>query len=164
MNNRTSKSAKQVRKTSALLPVSRKFYQEIMDRVRSSFAAFDPTGEKTQAACCAIELYLLDGVEPAESVDASVRLMFALLRPEIDKAMARSFAARNRRRKSMETVGNMLGCDKKLYSDCRSESTDEEISEQEPAIKLNRRQRRLCDRIGRRLQKKRFGCLAHIRK
>ncbi|WP_304977087.1 hypothetical protein [Duncaniella muris] len=81
------------------LPVSQKFYNEISARIRSSFASVSPSDALAESAICCVESYLREGLLPSGAVVESVRLMFALLRPEIDKAMARSAAARRRRRK-----------------------------------------------------------------
>ncbi len=81
------------------LPVSQKFYNEISARIRSSFASVSPSDALAESAICCVESYLRAGLLPSGAVVESVRLMFALLRPEIDKAMARSAAARRRRRK-----------------------------------------------------------------
>lgn len=81
------------------LPVSQKFYNEISARIRSAFASVSPSDALAESAICCVESYLRYGLLPSGAVVESVRLMFALLRPEIDKAMARSAAARRRRRK-----------------------------------------------------------------
>ena len=81
------------------LPVSQKFYNEISARIRSAFASVSPSDALAESAICCVESYLREGLLPSGAVVESVRLMFALLRPEIDKAMARSAAARRRRRK-----------------------------------------------------------------
>ena len=73
----------------ALCPVSRKFYTYISDRVRESMRL---TGheEAIGEAMASIDRYLADGSIPSEDADPAVRLTFALLRPEIDKAIERS--------------------------------------------------------------------------
>ncbi|MDE5905915.1 hypothetical protein, partial [Duncaniella sp.] len=81
-------------------PVSKKFYQETISRIQASFQAIggsagDELAEKTVKA---VNDYLSGACLPADDSDATVRLMFALIRSELDKAMARSAAARRRKK------------------------------------------------------------------
>lgn len=87
----------------ALLPVSRKFYDGIAARIADSFADLGET--KSEAVCLLINDYMSDGKLPDADTDAMVRLAFSLLRPEIDKAMARSAAARSRRKRNKKPSG-----------------------------------------------------------
>lgn len=76
--------------------VSRKFYVDIDNRLREAAACIGG-GDETYAAMKAmIDLYISEGVVVVEDTDASLRLVFAMLRPEIDKAMRRSRRARER--------------------------------------------------------------------
>ena len=74
------------------LPVSRKFYSEICDRIRFSFSLNRPS--LIEEAIATVDSYITCGAEPDEYTDPSVLLMFNLLRPEIDKAIRRSQRAR----------------------------------------------------------------------
>lgn len=89
-NRKTDKSKGQV------LPVSKKFYAEICERVREAcriIGADDATGK---AIVTAVNDFIHSGATPASDTDKCVMLAFALLRPEIEKALARSAAARRR--------------------------------------------------------------------
>ncbi len=74
--------------------VSRKFYVDIDNRLREAADCIGG-GDETYAAMKAmIDMYISEGVVAEEDADASLRLVFAMLRPEIDKAMCRSRRAR----------------------------------------------------------------------
>lgn len=91
-------------------PVSEKFYNGIVSRITDTFQTVpyyvDPaeTTDAINQTVKAIETYLLTGCEPAETVKMSVRMVFALLKPELDKAMARSAVARRRRKAKQASV------------------------------------------------------------
>lgn len=84
-------------------PVSEKFYNEIISRITNTFHTVpyyvepEETTDAINQTVKTIETYLLTGCEPAETAEMPVRMVFALLKPELDKAMARSAAARRRR-------------------------------------------------------------------
>ncbi|MDE5903725.1 hypothetical protein [Duncaniella sp.] len=130
------------------LPVSRKFYSEICDRIRFSFSLNRPS--LIEEAISTVDSYITRGAEPAEYTDPSVLLMFSLLRPEIDKAIRRSQRAReiSSRRKSEQPAAAPTGKDEagKLTEDNGDttpfESEPTEPEEEERPI-LNRRMRRL---------------------
>ncbi len=81
---------------SAQLPVSKKFYAEIMERICEACTAFDAGAEMREAITMAIREFITHGASPDGDVDQCVKLAFALLRPEIEKAIERSAAARRR--------------------------------------------------------------------
>ncbi|WP_288717006.1 hypothetical protein [Duncaniella muris] len=160
-------------------PVSKKFYQETVSRIHASFQAIggsaaDELAEKTVKA---VNDYLSGACLPADDSDATVRLMFALIRSELDKAMVRSAAARRRkktaprrpRRKSAgKNVPEESLCEPKASGsgidmarlaellkireqfDCDDEDNYDEADEPAEPILLNRRQRRMIEREQRR--------------
>ncbi|PWB02693.1 hypothetical protein [Duncaniella muris] len=111
------------------LPVSQKFYNEISARIRSSFASVSPSDALAESAICCVESYLREGLLPSGAVVESVRLMFALLRPEIDKAMARSAAARRRRRKPQTDATVTGGAENEPSSESISDAIPESVRE-----------------------------------
>lgn len=147
-----------------LRPVSRKFYTYISDRVRESMRL---TGheEAIGEAMASIDRYLADGSIPSEDADPAVRLTFALLRPEIDKAIERSNRARKRRRtagKSAEksdakaaypTEPHSINANPAADSDPETATDDGEESAT-PFVPRNRRERRLYEQELRRATKR----------
>lgn len=147
-----------------LRPVSRKFYTYISDRVRESMRL---TGheEAIGEAMASIDRYLADGSIPSEDADPAVRLTFALLRPEIDKAIERSNRARKRRRtagKSAEKSGAKASYPTEPHSINVNSATDSDPETatddgEEPAgpfVPRNRRERRRCEQELRRAAKR----------
>lgn len=103
-------------------PVSKKFYSELVGRVEGCFAGVGvaDAGLKTVAIVGAFEAYMIRGVVPDFGSEALLSMAFELLRPEVDKAMARSRRARLRRRVAAqspetESVQKTTG----EYGDCR---------------------------------------------
>ena len=84
--------------------VSRKFYVDIDSRLRVAAACIGG-GEEVYAAMKAmIDMYISEGIVVGENADERLKLVFAMLRPEIDKAMARSRMARERAKGRMAKV------------------------------------------------------------
>lgn len=79
-----------------LLPVSTNFYRYILDRIKASCRMIN-RDEIYADAVNAIAKYLDSGIVPASDCKPELQLIFTLLRPEIDKAISRSAAARNRK-------------------------------------------------------------------
>lgn len=128
------------------LPVSKKFHTEICARVSASFSKCHPS--LVGKAIAVIERYMLNGIVPSVSEEAAIQLMFNLLRPEIDKAIARSRRARER---SKSQNGKQQQPTRQLQepkhpksseADLTDDST-EPLPDEEAAPKLNRRMRRL---------------------
>ena len=76
--------------------VSRKFYVDVDNRLREAADCIGGGDEMYAAMKAMIDLYISEGIVVEEDADASLRLVFAMLRPEIDKAMSRSRRARER--------------------------------------------------------------------
>lgn len=77
------------------LPVSRKYYTTLLASVRTALTAvgleFLQSVVRTN-----LDRYLAGDYDPEQETVKEVKLIFALLRSQIDKAMARSAAARER--------------------------------------------------------------------
>ncbi|MCM1355987.1 MAG: hypothetical protein NC212_06245 [Staphylococcus sp.] len=152
-------------------PVSEKFYQSINER---AIAAANVVGNPLLGVdvMMTIDTYINIGVQPSGR-SGEVMLIFTLLKPEIDKAMARSAAARNRRRhRSTETVAETES--QSLATSSKEESTpvEEEPYANPPIAPLpvpvqektaapcrftgNRRERRRQEQEERRRAKRRF--------
>ncbi|MCM1354772.1 MAG: hypothetical protein NC212_00015 [Staphylococcus sp.] len=89
--------------TSAGLPVSKKFYKSIIERIMASAAAFGDAS-LAESATAVVSAYIIDGVMPTDEIRAEVKLVFTLLKTEIDKAIRRSAAARARRCRCVEVA------------------------------------------------------------
>lgn len=170
------KTTKSASRRAAAFPVSEKFYTETVSRIHDSFrsvaSADSSLAEETVRV---VEAYLLEGILPDETSDQAVRLMFALLKTELDKAMARSAAARSRRRgkqnaekpekigkagesgfdmERMARMAELLGVAMPSVDDLFKDETPEaEEPAEAPAILMNRRQRRRQERENRRRQR-----------
>lgn len=82
--------------TSGRLPVSARFYTNMLERIANSCSAINRQ-ELYDETVGIIREYLLDGIVPDTECRTEIILIFTLLRPEIDKAMVRSAAARRRK-------------------------------------------------------------------
>lgn len=151
-----------------LLPVSTNFFRYISERVRDASAVYgDP--EMRIELMRTIETYMREGVSPSDSAPCVLKLVFTLLRPEIDKAMARSASARARA-KSRRGAGRSSSKPRKAGSkpvkareskaEVGGEASDSPSSAgetAESAVSLpNRRQRRLMEQIHRRCNRSRL--------
>lgn len=141
-------------------PVSEKFYNEIISRITNTFHTVpyyvepEETTDAINQTVKTIETYLLTGCEPVETAEMPVRMVFALLKPELDKAMARSAVARRRRSSKQASVKvaeeeNVVHTPAPAVEEAQqapaeaAEGTDAtEITE----IMMNRRQRRRQER------------------
>lgn len=140
------------------LPVSKKFYTCITDRVRGSLNLIGRGDAVAETMAC-IDRYMADGTVPPTDTDPAVALTFALLRAEIDKAVERSRRARSRAavkssalaQVNAHAAGQTAEADATAGADC----------EPEPFVPRNRRERRLYDqevrRAARRLARKLAG-------
>lgn len=88
------------RKKSPRRPVSDRFYKSVTERIVSAAAAIC-SPNLTEEVMTAIDAYLTNGCISEEerlAMSAECKLLFTILQPEIDKALARSAAARARHR------------------------------------------------------------------
>lgn len=140
------------------LPVSKKFYTCITDRVRGSLNLIGRGDAVAETMVC-IDRYMADGTVPPTDTDPAVALTFALLRAEIDKAVERSRRARSRAavKSSAPVPVNAPAAGQTAEAD----ATAGEDCEPEPFVPRNRRERRLYDqevrRAARRLARKLAG-------
>lgn len=119
------------------LPVSRKFYSDIVSRVNSSLSPFPAS---VSEAMRIINLYL-DGKE-ISSTDCMAMLAFNMVKDEIDRAIARSRRARQRAAERKATS------DKNEVKVADTASSAESLPTPEAEErKLSRRQRRAAARL-----------------
>ena len=125
------------------------------------------TGREDAAdeAMTCIDRYLTDGSVPSDDADPAVRLTFALLRPEIDKAIERSSRARKHRRateKSPEKSNAKATYPAESSSintnpaadSFHNTTTEDEEESAKPFVPRNRRERRLYEQELRRAAKR----------
>lgn len=104
------KKAKSATPKAPRRPVSEKFYDEIIHRVAVTVCNnLDQPKDVIQRMKLIINAYLDRGDKPTKAESPSIRLMFSLLQPEIDKAISRSASAR--RRAALRREAKKKSCD-----------------------------------------------------
>lgn len=78
--------------------VSEKFYVDICRRVTEAILLTGGDEELAEVAMGVINAYISCGIEPTDDMYVGLRLVFAVLKPELDRAMSRSRKARERAR------------------------------------------------------------------
>lgn len=141
--------------------VSKKFYVGIMERIRSAVEFTHGNSDFQASLTAMVDAYLADGSEPDADSPLTVRLIFALLRPEIDKAAARSRAARERAAKKREAVERKADTDKRsvipvteIIESVMTDTIREVTGDESVTYRLNRRQRREAERLRKRLERR----------
>lgn len=150
----------------AVMKVSKKFYSGIQVRIADAINAVGASAEEHAEAVGAVDIYLGMGIEPSLN-SLIVRLIFAMLKPEIDRAIERSFKARERARKRKEKSagGRSEDAVKELAHEnmeVRKEDIEkimttalrEVTGDEDVAFRMNRRQRRMFEKLRRRENKK----------
>ena len=96
-----------IKKSKGVNGVSKKFYADLDNRVKGVMMVIDGGNTPYIAVKMAIDNYIFKGVEPERDALILVRIIFLLLKPEIDKAMMRSRKARERAvaRRSVKSCG-----------------------------------------------------------
>lgn len=93
------------------LPVSKKFYAAIRQRVTDSCACLPNGKEVSKSALALIDTYLAMGIADLDWRPIECGLIFALVKPEIDKAMERSRAARERAARKKKAMMEAIATD-----------------------------------------------------
>ncbi|WP_297072267.1 hypothetical protein [uncultured Duncaniella sp.] len=161
-----SRSITNIAATSAIcklppLPVSKKFYAAIRQRVTDSCACLPNGKEVCKSALALIDTYLAMGKADLDWWPIECSLIFALVKPEIDRAIERSKAAKARAARKKKTMENAVGpndmagvetheCMPANQPDIENPVTqfshDEEYPPCPETISLSRRQRRAMSR------------------
>lgn len=150
--------------------VSKRFYSDICIRLAEATAVVGGGETGADEMRAAVDRYIADGIVPGADEDVSVRLVFTILRPEIDKALERSRKAKARaalRKKAKAGSGIVepsetpaplfvelpVGVPEQYEEDCTPpdgvpEVTAATLEDWEPlaAMPVNRRQRRELER------------------
>ena len=90
------------------LPVSKKFYAAIRQRVTDSCACLPNGKEVCKSALALIDTYLAMGEADLDWRPIECSLIFALVKPEIDRAIERSKAAKARAARKKKTMENAV--------------------------------------------------------
>ena len=127
---------------STSLLISKKAYNDFVTRIRQTLSAVSQNYESVDTAINLFDRYAKGEISDMDSTDLMVKLAIMMLKPEIDKAMRRSSAPRERARlrreksvptsKSHETAGNSENSE-------NSEETENSKLTERP---MNRRERR----------------------
>lgn len=141
--------------------VSKKFYAGIMERIRSAAELTHGDSDFQASLTAMVDAYLADGSEPDADSPFTVRLIFALLRPEIDKAAARSRAARERAAKKREAIERKEDSSKRsvipvteIIESVMTDTIREVTGDESVTYRLNRRQRREAEQLRKRLTRR----------
>ena len=133
------------RKESTSLLISKKAYNDFISRIRQVLGAIALPPESISEAINLLDKYVKGEISDLYSTDTMVKLTLMMLKSEIDKAMRRSSAARERaklrREKAVptsETNENVFRSDNSDNSD-NSEKTENSKLTERP---MNRRERR----------------------
>ncbi|MDE6187329.1 MAG: hypothetical protein K2G17_04265 [Duncaniella sp.] len=150
----------------AVMKVSKKFYSDIQVRIADAINAVGASAEEHAEAVGAVDIYLGMGIEPSLN-SLTVRLIFAMLKPEIDRAIERSFKARERARKRKEKSAGGRSEDAEGESEHENVEVQKEdiekimttalrevTGDEDVAFRMNRRQRRMFEKLRRRENKK----------
>ena len=127
---------------STSLLISKKAYNDFTTRIRQTLGAISQNSEPIDEAIALLDRYVKGEISDFDSNDLMVKVALMMLKSEIDKAMRRSSAARERAKlrreksaptsKSHETAGNSENSE-------NSEETENSKLTERP---MNRRERR----------------------
>lgn len=98
MRKQTSEK-KRVEKPGVEIRVSSKFYLDLSSRISDAVESIGGDDADYERLFGVVDRYMADGRVPGKDADMKVKLVFAILRPEIDKAIERSAKARERAKK-----------------------------------------------------------------
>lgn len=161
--------------TTPQLPVSKKFYAALTLRIADTCRVLPDGATLCDTLITFIGSYILSGKADMDSLSLECQIIFTLLRPEIDRAVERSAAARRRavirKIREQEQIGNI---DRQLIDRLRalhdsgcsagasvspatsdSVSGSDSIGQPEPVAR-NRRERRRQEQARRRSSRKRI--------
>ncbi len=135
---------------SAAILISKKAYADFAARIRQTLSAIELCPESIQSAITLLDRYVKGEISDLDSTDPMVKLALLMLKPEIDKAMRRSSAARERARLRREntppvssTASEMPETSEIPVSTGRSENSEHTANAFDTAERpMNRRERR----------------------
>ena len=142
------------KKSDNILPVSKKFYEDLRTRVADTCGLIGKPLLFVRAMAV-IDGYILENKFPVKACETEVMLIFTLLHSEINKAMSRSAAARKRRMSKGDRNEKAV----KMSSQTGSADKNEGLA----LNTLNRSERRRIEREDRRLARRKSKQTARLR-
>ena len=133
---------------SATILISKKAYADFAARIRQTLSAIELCPESIQSAIILLDRYVNGEISDLDSTDPMVKLALLMLKPEIDKAMRRSSAARERARLRRENIATPSSSTAAEMSEIHESSGRSENSERPSNTfsiterPMNRRERR----------------------
>ena len=130
------------RNESTPLLISKKAYNDFTERIRQALGAVSRNTEPIDEAIALFDRYVKGEISDLDSPDLMVKLALMILKPEIDKAMRRSSAARERaklRREKSASVSESHETASRSDNSDNSDKTDNSKLTERP---MNRRERR----------------------
>ncbi len=119
---------------STILLISKKAYNDFAARIRQSLGAIALCPESIDEATALFDRYAKGEISDLDSADLMVKVALMMLKPEIDKAMRRSSAARERaklRREKSATVSESHEHTKSPENPENSKSTERPMNRRE---------------------------------
>ena len=129
-----------IRSTSLL--ISKKAYNDFATRIRQTLSAVSQNPESIDEAIALFDRYAKGEISDLDSADIMVKLALMMLKPEIDKAMRRSSAARERAKLRRE---KSVPVSESHENASRSENFENTENTENPKLterSMNRRERR----------------------
>lgn len=130
--------------------VSKKFYTDIRKRISSTSRAVGLTAAVEASCIEAVDAYINSGIAPAGDTATEILLIFNLLRSEIDRAISRSAAARQRAARRKTSASSEAPESPAKTSVDETEPTSDTTREPLP---LTRRERRLLQRLSNKIMR-----------
>ena len=122
--------------------ISKKAYNDFSTRIRETLDAVSICSESIDEALALFDHYAKGEISDLDSTDIMVKLALMMLKPEIDKAIRRSSAARERAKLRREKYAPVLESHKN--ASCSENFENSENTENSKLIErpMNRRERR----------------------
>ena len=124
---------------STTLLISKKAYNDFNERLRQTLSAVSQNPESIDEAISLFDRYAKGEISDLDSTDLMVKVALLMLKPEIDKAMRRSSAARERAKLRREQSAPVSKSDENVSRSENSENTESSKLAERP---MNRRERR----------------------
>lgn len=130
--------------------VSKKFYTDLRERISSTSHTVGLTAEIETSCIKAVDAYINSGIVPAGDTATEILLIFNLLRAEIDRAISRSAAARQRATRRKTSASPEAPESPAKTSVDETEPASDTTCESSP---LTRRERRLLQRLSNKIMR-----------
>ena len=121
------------------LLISKKAYNDFATRIRQTLCAVSQNLEPIETAINLFDRYAKGEISDLDSTDIMVKVALLMLKPEIDKAMRRSSAARERAKLRREKSASVSESHENTSLTENSEKTENSNLTERP---MNRRERR----------------------